>query len=41
MEINYLKLQEELENMKVKTITNSNGTAIQFPDGIMICYRNV
>ena len=41
MEINYLKLQEELENMKVKTITNSNGTAIQFPDGTMICYRNV
>lgn len=41
MEINYLKLQEDLENMKVKTITNNKGTAIQFPDGTMICYRNV
>lgn len=31
------KNAQEIENLKMETIENENGTAIKFPDGTMIC----
>lgn len=36
MEINYLKMQEDLENMKVTIVTNSNGVSMKYQNGIVI-----
>lgn len=34
-------IEEAIEELEIETITNSNGTAIKFPDGTMICSGTV
>lgn len=35
------QILKSIKNMQIKTVTNTNGTAVKYPDGTMICYREV
>ena len=35
------KIFKKIKSMQTEVITNSNGTAVKYPDGSMICYKEV
>lgn len=35
------KILQKIKNMEIERIENGNGTAVKYPDGSMICYREV